>query len=303
MLLTALLFGFAPVVASPVHRASVPALGHRASVPALGHPARVLAVEDKPLSFPEAKARFESLHKAGDRAGCVALWRANPHYVLRVIDADLEGSLRLRETSKEPDAARLQELHVRALWGAGAAVEATGHPIFADYAAAFVGWNEVQRGQFRAGQGLYKKAIDAFNAGEHEAARTAGRECVERAAPLGDWWGMAMGLEAQAMAHQAQGSLEDALSYYSQARLLNHDLGLFGDEYGDVRSMIDLCYALERWSRGREAVEQALELGRKIGDVASQAELYERRATFEEKLGDKAAAAKSRAQGKAAKKE
>jgi tetratricopeptide (TPR) repeat protein len=149
---------------------------------------------------------------------------------------------------------------------------------------------------------VYKKAMDAFNAGDFATAKSAGRECVEYAAPLGDWWGTAMGLEAQAMALQAQGALDDALHFYGEARLLNHDLLLLGDEYGDLRSIIDLCFSQERWARGREAVERALELGLKIGDQASQADLYEKRASFEEKLGDKAAAEKSRAQAQSIKK-
>jgi tetratricopeptide (TPR) repeat protein len=279
-MLIALLAGLAPLALSPA-------------------PA---APQDKPLSFAEAKQRFENLHKAGDQAGCVALWRANPHFALRVIDTDLEGSLKIRESSKTPDMAQITALQTRALWGASAAVEATGHAIFGDYTASFVGWNETQRTQFRTGQAVYKKAMDAFAAGDFAAAKTAGRECVEYAAPLGDWWGTAMGLEAQAMALQSEGALDDALHFYGLARLLNHDLLLLGDEYGDVRSIVDLCFSQERWSRGREAVDRALELGLKIGDTASQADLYEKRAQFEEKLGNKAGAEKSRAQAKALKK-
>ncbi len=257
-----------------------------------------LPLQDPPLSFKDAKQRFESLHKAGDRAGCVALWKANPGLVLRVIDADLEGSLLVHESSKTPDMAQIQALHTRALWGASAAVEATGHPIFGDYAASFVGWNETQRGFFRTGQAVYKKAMDAFNAGDFATAKSAGRECVDYAAPLGDWWGTAMGLEAQAMALQSQGALDDALNYYGRARILHHDLLLLGDEYGDVRSIIDLCFSQERWSRGKEACDRAIELAPKVGDSKNVAALYEKRASFEEKLGDKAAAEKSRAQAK-----
>src|SRR5688500_2178938 len=70
----------------------------------------------------EVKTQFEALHAKKDHAGCVALWKSNGGAVLPVIDADLEGSLKIAE-GKAPDAAKIAALHERALWGAAAAAE------------------------------------------------------------------------------------------------------------------------------------------------------------------------------------
>lgn len=242
----------------------------------------------------EIKAKFEELYTKKDRAGCLALWKENPEFVLPTIDADLEGSLRVYEGGGEPDMKKIDALHKRALWGAEIAVEATGHPILLDYASSFVGWNKDQRSLFRAGQAVYKKSVDAAAKGDHKMALEAGRECVDRASALGDWWGAAMGYEATGQAQQALSDFDNALVAFSRARILNHDLGLTSDEYTNLRSMIDMCYAVERWQRGLAALNQALETARKAGNKEALVEFLQRRATFEEKLGDKAAAEASR---------
>jgi tetratricopeptide (TPR) repeat protein len=242
----------------------------------------------------EIRAKFEELFTKDDRAGCLALWKENPGYVLPTIDADLEGSLRVYETAVEPDMKEIGRMHKRALWGAEIAAEASGHPIILDYAASFVGWDKEQRSLFRAGQAVYKKSVDAAAKGNHQMALEAGRECVDRASNLGDWWGAAMGYEALGTAMQALSDFENALVAYSRARILNHDLGLASDEYTNLRSMIDMCYTLERWSRGLEALNQALATARKMDSKEAVVEFLKRRAVFQEKLGDKAGADASR---------
>jgi tetratricopeptide (TPR) repeat protein len=246
----------------------------------------------------DVKSKFEELHQKDDRAGCLALWKEHPEYVLRAIDADLEGSMRVYESSNEPDMAKIQALHKRALWGAEIAVEATGHPIILDYASSFVGWNKDQRSLFRAGQAVYKKAVDAAQKGDHKTALEAGRECVDRASALGDWWGAAMGYEASGDALQSTSDFDNALVAFSRARILNHDLGLVSSEYSNLRSMIDVCNVLDRWQRGLAAVDEALDMARKADNKDGLIELLQRRASFQEKLGDKTAAEASRAEAK-----
>jgi hypothetical protein len=220
----------------------------------------------------EVKAEFEALHAKKDRAGCVALWKSNAGAVLPVIDADLEGSLKLAE-GKAPDAAKIATLHERALWGAAAAAEATGHPILVEYTASFVGWDDAQKQSFRAGQKAFGAAMKALQAGDGKAALEAGRECTSRALPLGDWWGAAMGLDAQGNAHKALGANEEALAAFTQARLVYHDLGLVGDEYQAARAIVDLCKTLGRNVRGRVTAEQALALAKALGDAKGAAEI------------------------------
>lgn len=238
----------------------------------------------KALKFEEAKAKFEGCFDKDDRTGCAALWKSHPHFVLRVIDADLEGSMKIRESSEKPDEAKIASMHKRALWGARIAREATGHPMIADYASSFVGWNEKERRQFREGQAVYQRAAGQISAGNFADALEAGRETVQRALPLGDWWGAAMGYEAMGEASQKASEFEDALNHFSHARVINHDLGLLGDEYGDLRAMIDLCQTLERWPRGVEAITDAQALAEKLGDANGQKELAERRKAFEAKV-------------------
>lgn len=249
----------------------------------------------------EVRAQFESLHEKGDRAGCVALWRENEGLVLPVIDADLEGSLKILESAARPDMSRIAKMRERAVWGARCAEEATGHPILVDYASSFIGWTAEQTASFRAGQAAYHQAGEAEKNGEHRVALEAATQCLELAAGLGDWWGAAMGYEMQGRAYQRLAQLDDALRAYSQARLLDHDLGLIEDEYGNARSMVDMCYALERSPRGLQVATQALALARQLHDDAGAKELAEKKATFEERLGDKDGAAKTREEARGAK--
>jgi len=253
-----------------------------------------LAVVLAPVSIPVAqngakhkladvKARFEDLAAKDDRAACLELWKENPELVLRTIDADLEGSLKVIESSKEPDMKKVAAMHARAIWGAQLASEATANPIVLDYAASFVGWNKDQQSLFRAGQAIYKRAMDAYQKGDFKTSLEAGRECVDRASALGDWWGAAMGYEAMGLSMQSSSDFDNALVAYSRARLLNHDLGLATSEYNNLRAMIDMCYTTERWTRGSQAINQALDMARKQGNKDSETEFVERRAKFEAK--------------------
>jgi hypothetical protein len=229
----------------------------------------LLALAPEPVAEPkEVRKQFIQFAAAKDHDGCLALWKANPALVLPTIDADLEGSLKVRETSKEPDLKKIEELHARALWGAEIAVEATGHPILFDYASSFVGWNESERKSFRAGQKAYKTAMDALAEKDVEAALGAAMECLKLTGPLGDWWGSAMGCSAIAAAQQELKNHEKALESAAFARIIYHDLGLAGDEYQILGLMIDECRALRRWPRARASIDRAIELATALKDDA-----------------------------------
>ena len=238
-----------------------------------------------PADMKEVRKQFVELAAKKDSDALVALWKANPGIVLPVIDADLEGSLKDMEKGEAPDSAKVKEKQQRALFGAECAVLATGHPILGDYAASFVGWNAEQKRQFRDGQKVYGASGAALAKGDKAAALAKGKECVERASALGDWWGTAMGYDAVGRAAQALGGLDDALTALSQARLINHDLGLMGDEYEELGLMADLCIASERWPRAQACLREALLLAPKVGKAEDSKALETKAASVRAKLG------------------
>ena len=221
----------------------------------------------------EVLAGYRKLADAQDEAGLANLWAAHPELVLTTIDEDLEGSLALREKSEAPDETRIAQMHARAIFGARAAAAAGLSPLLADYAAAFSGWNAEQQKQFRAGQKAFGRARAAAQAGKHEDALAAGNECVALAEPLGDWWGTAMGFSAAGQSLSALGRHEEALVALGRARVLHHDLGLTGSEYGNLQAMVAALSALGGGPRLAELARQAAALGRALGDEDGAAKL------------------------------
>src|SRR5262245_42545035 len=144
----------------------------------------------------EARAKMEALYEKKDRDGCIALWKESIDLALPTIDQDLEGSLKIEETTKEPDAAKLAMMRARAVWAAGCAAEAIGHPLILDYASSFAGWTSTQKKYFREEQAIYRKAMELLDKGETSKGLESAQECVQRAVQLGDHWGAAMGYEA-----------------------------------------------------------------------------------------------------------
>jgi tetratricopeptide (TPR) repeat protein len=215
----------------------------------------------------EVTEQYHAFAELQDFASLVDLWRENRDLILRTIDGDLEGSLSLRENSDEPDEEAVTALHERALFGAAAAGEATGNPIFLDYTAAFVGWDAEQQQQFRAGQAAFGRARQSNANGEYEEGMRAGTECLELAEPLGDWWGMAMGLTVRSQALMALERPEEALVSFQRARQIHHDLGLQGSEYANMLGMIDALGLLKRSERQRAVVKQALDIAHELGDA------------------------------------
>ena len=237
------------------------------------------------LDAKEVRKQFVELAAKQDKDALVALWKANPGLVLPVIDNDLEGSLKDMEKGEPVDSPKVKEKQQRALFGAQCAEIATGHPILRDYASSFVGWNADQKRQFRDGQKVYRASSEALGKGDKAAALVKGKECIERASALGDWWGTAMGYDAVGRAAQALGGLDDALTALTQARLLNHDLGLFGDELEELSLIVDLCSATERWPRALASVQAAQSLAKAMGDETIQKALAEKEAKVRAKLG------------------
>lgn len=248
-------------------------------------PLCLVLVLSAPADRKEVRQQFVELAGKQDKEALVALWKANPGLVLQVIDMDLEGSLKDQEKGEAADSPKVKEKQQRALFGAHCAELATGHPIVLDYASSFVGWNADQKRQFRDGQKIYHASTDALAKGDKAAALTKGRECVERASALGDWWGTAMGFDAAGRAAQALGGLDDALTALTQARLLNHDLGLFDDEAEELGLIVDLCSATSRWQRALAAVLDAQALAQQRNDDAARKALAEKEHAVRAKLG------------------
>lgn len=230
----------------------------------------------------DVRAEFVKLHAAQDADGVRALWAAHPGAILVVIDEDLEGSLSLWEAvgDGEPSMMDMELIaghHERALWGAALATEVTGRAIFSDYASSFVGWNADEKRAFRGGQAAFGRARQAMAASEWDAALAAGKECTTLALPLGDWWGTAMGLSAEARAQLGKGDAVAALAAASRSRLLYQQLGLAGSELGAVDSMLTALESLGRSERALVCAEAAVVLAGQIDNADAVAAFTARR--------------------------
>ena len=246
---------------------------------------------------PSLKEQFEKLADAGDVDAIAKLWKQNEGKTLLVIDSYLEGALKVIETTKEdakPDLAKVAQMHKRALIGAAAADKAFDRTMFSDYTSSFVGWTRDQQKQFRAGQRAFGDARKAAKAGEHEKAREAGQRCIDLAAPLGDWWGFAMGLSARGAAEQQLGEDEKALASLSSARQIHTTLGLRSSAYRNAQAMVKLLVKLKRLPRATAVIENALSMARELSDKPGEVALLTQRAAVEEASGHSEAAAATR---------
>ena len=121
-----------------------------------------------------------------------------------------------------------------------------------------------------------------------------------RSSLRGDWWGTAMGLTLEGMAHEARGEMVLALRKTSRARLLNHQLGLRGSEYQNLRGMISQLTRLERWERAHLSADAAIAIAREMKDSAGIIENLRHRARIEKALGFDRAAQATEAEAEAA---
>lgn len=239
----------------------------------------------------QVRARYVELADARDADGLRALWRDNVDLIVATFDADLEGSLALWEKSPEaPDEDAIEALEQRALFAARVATRETGLELLADYASAFVGWNADDKRNFRTGQAVYGRAMKELKDGDHEEAAMAARECHERALPLGDWWGVAMGWGAEARAQRAGGHMEAALACYSNARLYYGQLGMRGEEYRNLQGMVAMLRNLERLPRAIVAARTAATMARALGDADGEREMLVALADAQRLGGDEEAA-------------
>lgn len=235
----------------------------------------------------KVRSRFAELFVERDGEGLRRLWSEHPRLVLPTIDGDLEGSLALWEAApEEPDLQKIRSMHERALWGARIAVEVTGQPILADYAASFIGWDSDQKKAFRAGQAAHSRSRKALEGGQLEEALAAARECRRLAAPLGDWWGVAMGLAAEGRCLARMGDDEAAVGALGQARLYYSQLGLQESEYGVLMDLCESLVKLERWPRALECADAGLLYAMTLRDREGMAAIRVRRTMIQERLAE-----------------
>jgi hypothetical protein len=228
---------------------------------------------------PSTQERYVTLSQAGDHAGLVELWRAEPESAVPVIDGDLEGSLSIWEDAGEGRRAEIDALVARAVAGAQAAVEATGRRRILDYVNSFAGWTDEQKLAFRGGQTACRAGSSALRDGDAETALGKGAECRSLAEPLGDWWGTAMGLRVEGGALAQGGDPEGAVTALSRGRLIFRELGLTSSA---LRMEVDLAGHLLDLGRDRRAAAliqdgnvTAERLG--LGEIAQQFVELERR--------------------------
>ncbi len=220
------------------------------------------------------KTKFEQLAaQENAQPEMVQLWQQHPFETLSTIDSYLEGSLKLVESSATPDQTVIKKMHTTAMRGAAAADKAFGTIIFSEYASAFAGWNGAQQKQFRAGQKAFREAQAALQAGQFEVALAAGQSCVDKATPLGDWWGMAMGYSTVGQANKALGKNEASLTAYTQSRSINHQLRLGRAELASTIAMVELLQQMNQPTRARVTCQQGLALAEQLGDAAIAAKL------------------------------
>ncbi len=245
----------------------------------------------------ELTALYHAAFESGETEALAAGFAQHSGLALLVIDADLEGSLALREEnlSAENEAQALERI-ARAEFGAAVASRALHEPIFSDYAVSFGGWSEVQRLNFRAGQKAFGEARGALREGDLERAHERANRSLELAEPLGDWWGTAMALGARADALIAAEEHTEALIAASRARLLHHQLGLESSQLGDLLRMADAALGLQRFGRALNAMDAAQGLADRQTRSDWQGELLARRAAALEGLGRTAEAAAVRAE-------
>jgi len=221
--------------------------------------------------------RFEALFEAKDHAGAVTLFAGRSDVALPFVDSFLEGSLaKLEDGSDQPGSAAQKAMHERALFGARAADEAFSSVLFLDYAASFSGWSTEQRANFRAGQKAFGEHRAAMKAKDFETALGHARQCRDLAGPLGDWWGMAMGLGGEGAALLALGRHAEATAPLARARLLNHSLRLGGAEYATLRALVDATIGAGQTERAKAALEHAIATADKRGDEAGAKSLRDR---------------------------
>ena len=222
-----------------------------------------LAAQDGKPAKP--KDRYVALSAAGDPAGLVKLFQEVPHQIIPIIDSDLEGALGMYEKEGEAKRKEIDALISRAVAGAHAAVEATGQRRILDYVTSFAGWTDDQKKQFRRGQKAFGAAIQGIRSKDFDTALAKGRECRELAEPLGDWWGTAMGLQAEGMALAGHGKMEEAVTALSRSRLIYRELNLISSALRIEGDLADKLITLGRIPRAKAMISDGKKTAEKLG--------------------------------------
>ena len=247
------------------------------------------AASDEPEP-PSPKERYVELSTAGNHAGLVALWKQLPDKVIPVIDSDLERSLAIWEKDGEAKRAEIDALIARAIAGAHAAVDATGRRRVLDYVTSFAGWTAAEKKDFRAGQKAFGAASKALKEKEFDTALEQGRRCLALAEPLGDWWGTAMGLQAEGMALAGLGRKAKAVTALSRARLIYRELGLTSSALRIEASLAAILIELDRQPRAKAMIHDGLATAKRLDKKT----LIEAFTSLGTKLGDRKSTATSK---------
>ena len=140
---------------------------------------------------------------------------------------------------------------------------------------------------------VVKRAMAELKKEEVDLAFEAGKETVERASALGDWWGTAMGYGAMGSAAQGRGQFEDALLAFSMARQINNALGLFSSEYRSLKGMLTMSVAMESHYRALACAGDLANMAETFGDSKTLKSSLETKGKLERQLGMAAEAAKT----------
>ena len=243
-------------------------------------PFLLLAVFSATAPAQDIQASFEELAEKNAGNEIVELWKKSPFETLPTIDSYLEGSLKLVESSETPDQKAIDGMHAKALAGARAADEAFGSVIFSEYASSFIGWNREQQKQFRLGQKAYGDARTSLQSGSFDDALSAGKDCLAKAQPLGDWWGTAMGYSAIGAAQKGLGDTEKALTAYTSSRAIYHDLRLGGSELSCTVEMVALLKQSGNTGRAKVTCQQGIALAERLGNSSVKTQLSQTLATL-----------------------
>ncbi|HUR27361.1 MAG TPA: hypothetical protein VM509_04190 [Planctomycetota bacterium] len=242
----------------------------------------------------DVRARFEALDDQHDEAALVQLWKDHPGETLGTIDSYLEGSLKKLERDPKVAPAELAAMRARAVRGAKAADIAFGTAIFSDYAAAFASWKPEEQKRFRAGQSLFREALQALKKNDARACVDKARASLELALPLGDWWGSAMAWNAMARGEAASNEPAKALEHALQARLVDHDLRLLDSEADDLALAAAAASALDAHGRALSLARAGATLAHELADRDAETKFLEQVLRAQEKLGDAEGMAKTR---------
>ncbi|MFO0829369.1 MAG: hypothetical protein U0572_14625 [Phycisphaerales bacterium] len=240
------------------------------------------------------RGRLEKMLAEGDNGMVVAVFRRYPGQTLPFIDRYFEGGLAMIEKGGDGAEAESIKSFRTGIRFATLADEAFPGAAFSKYANAFASWSPNEQKSFREGQRLFKAGMRASTSDVAEASRLL-RESMSRAKELGDLWGEAMA--SGALAELAlKGDSPDVFAarrYAERAVELNDGLQLREDLVQSLRVLARASARGESFTPLRRAWE--LVADDSSFDAATKRELLDEYATTLDQIGQKALAARLRA--------